>query len=567
MRSGSAETEKPKPAADPHAQSCRPWLGPVTVALLATVAALVTLAPESGGPGITCDEPYQVAYGKGLVWSLRQQGWSFFSPANIARNFRWGRHGPPVHPPLGNWILGVIHGLFDVAPDELGVVSLVAARFAPALAFGLLVLIVGLWTAKVEGGKAGTAAAAAVFLTPRLFGHAHLAALDMLTTLFFTMAALAVIVAHARGGRWWQYALAGIVWGLAMLVRLHGVLLAAPVVVWLVWRLRRRVLGPLLAWGIAGVATLYAGWPWLWLAPFANLKQYLATGTQRQALQVFYLGRVWADHDVPRHYAVATFAVVLPLGFLILGILGLWARRRLRRAPPGTGLLAALLAFVLAVFSFPGTPVYDGERLFLMAFPLWAVFVGIGAKWLVEHPGLPSWGRRARTVSVGALIALQGLGLVLYHPCYLSHYSLLVGGLAGAERLGFEVDYWGGGITESLLSQAADNAAGQRLLFGPNLAPYQVPGIQIASPSLIEREVKLVGWDASRPQEALGCRYGLFYHRKANLASVPEALRQGRVVGQVARQGVWIAQVVEFAEPVSAKTLSQLIEAPAIAPP
>ena len=36
------------------------------------------------------------------------------------------------------------------------------------------------------------------------------------------------------------------------------------------------------------------------------------------------------------------------------------------------------MIFVLALFSLPGTPVYDGVRLFLMVFPIWAIWVGIG---------------------------------------------------------------------------------------------------------------------------------------------------------------------------------------------
>ena len=193
--------------------------------------------PDGNGPGVTCDELYHVDQGKQLVTALRQQGFAFFLPANIDRNFPWQPGGPPVQAPLGYWILGWTHYLFDPAPDDPSVLSLTAARFAPAMAFALLILIVGAWTARREGPLAGTVAAAAVALMPRLFGHAHLAALDMLTTLFFVAAVLAVAEA-ARGGRIWQFALAGVVWGAAMLVRLHGLLVAPPVVLWLIWRLR-----------------------------------------------------------------------------------------------------------------------------------------------------------------------------------------------------------------------------------------------------------------------------------------------------------------------------------------
>ncbi len=535
--------EVPKTAA--RSQSVQRVLaGPLCVALVATFAAVATLTPEQGGPGLGCDEPYHVAYGKRLVTALHKQGPRFFSPANIERNFDWRPGGPPVHPPLGNWVLGWVHHVFDPAPDDPLIFSIVSARFAPALAFGLLVFLIGASTARAEGPLAGTVAAAAVFFVPRAFGDAHMAALDMLTALSFVAAVLAVARADARGNRLRDYAIAGVVWGLAMLTRIHGLLVLPPVVVWMVWRLRRRVLLPLVVWCLAGLATLFAGWPWLWLDPIGRLQQFLGTATDRQSIEVFFAGKAWPDIGAPRSYAVVMFAATLPLGLLALGLLGLWARRRVSRGWPGYWLAMGSLVFALAAFSLPRAPVYDGVRLFLMVFPLWAVSVGIGAKWLFEHGGVSSWSPRLRVGVIGGLVLLQATGLVLYHPLYLSHYSLLVGGLAGAERLGFEVNYWGDSVSESLLREVASRAAGERVVLAPDLAPWQVPFVGGSSPSLIDGQVELVGWNKMQPALVTGCRYGIVYRRKANLADVPKALLDGEVVAEVGVMGVWAARLV-----------------------
>jgi hypothetical protein len=538
-------------------------VGPMLVALAATVATLNTLGPDAHGPGITCDEGYRVGEGKWLVTALRHQGLAFFRPGNIRVNFDWQPGGPPVEPPLGHWILGWTHHLFDTAPDQPGV-SIVAARFAPALGFGLLVLLVGLWTARAEGHLAGTVAAAAVVLVPRLFAHAHLAALDMLTTLFFVAAVFAVSRA-ARGGRWWHFALAGIVWGLAMLTRLHGLLLLPPVVAWLVWRFRRRAWLPVVAWGTAGTATLFAGWPWLWLAPIGHFREFLASGTGRQAVSVFYFGQVWADRDAPWHYPAVMFVVVLPLGLFVLGLLGLWAKRRQWKAEPHWALVTGTWLFILAIFSWPGVPVYDGVRLFLMVFPLWAIWVGVGAKWLVEHPALPSVSRRLRLIGLGLLLLLQATGLVLYHPCQLSHYSLLVGGLWGAERLGFEVTYWGDAVGEPLLEEAAARSQDGPILFEPHLAPWQAMAVAISSaalqPALSEGRVPLAGWDPDDPALTEDCRCAVIYHRRANLDKAEWVLKRGRIVAEYTKQGVWLARLVEFPGPLGNR------ESPSVAPP
>ncbi len=559
---------------------------PLLVAVAALAATLATLGPEGNGPGVTCDEPYHVNQGKELVTALRHQGLAFFLPANIQRNFDWPPppDGLPVQAPLGHWILGWTHWLMDPAPDDPLLLSIAAARFAPAVAFALLALMVGWWTARREGALAGTVAAAAVALMPRLFAHAHLAALDMLTTLCFVTAVLAVTEA-ARGGRAWHFPLAGVVWGAAMLVRLHGLLVAPPVLLWLLWHFWQQkptgcnpgawkgFLWPLTkaaaAWLAGGGVTLFLGWPWLWptpatwprlwLTPLAHFRQYVASGPVRLPLHVFYWGHVWTDRNVPWHYPWVTFAVTVPVGLLALGMVGLWVGlRRGRASVPVTlrvtpaphaereeyVLVAATMLFLLAVFSWPGTPVYDGERLFLMVFPLWAVWVGIGARRLVA----PGGSRRAwRTVAVLALVAIQGIGLVAYHPCQLSYYNLLVGGLAGAEKLGFEVTYWGDAVREPMLAEAARRSPGRPVLFAPNLAQYQAPAVEISSPALRTTGVHLIGWgESGLDGSARRCRYAVIYHRRADLAEAASWLERGRVVIESTRQGVWLARLIEL---------------------
>jgi len=540
--------------------------GPLLISLGAAMAVIVTLGPSGSGPGVTCDEPYHVAQGKRLVAALGEQGLGFFLPENIRRNFPWHDGGPPVQGPLGHWILGTVHRAFDPAPDEPGAISVAGARFAPAICFGFTVLLVGLWTEGIAGLLAGTVAAAAVALSPRLFAHAHLASLDTITTLFF-VAALAAVAKAARGtggAKTWQFAAAGAVWGLAVLVRLHGLLLVPPVAAWLVWRFRKRAWLPLLLWFSAGAAVVFVLWPWLWLAPWEHSWKYVASGTDRQPLHLFYLGQVWADRDVPWHYPSVMFLLTVPLGLLLLGALGLWAKRprgRDNRSDKGRhartradsgaanggelALAAGTLLWVLLVFSWPGVPVYDGVRLFLVVFPLWAIAVGVGARWLVELPTLAARrSRTARLVGLSVLVVGQGLGTLVYHPCQLSYYNLLAGGLWGASHLGFEVSYWGDAVGEPMLAEAAARSGGGPILFAPSLAGYQVAGVNLSSPALVKDRLELVGFDRRRPERAQACRVAVVYHRRADPEPVAWVLREGQVVSEYSIQGVWLSRVV-----------------------
>lgn len=519
-----------------------PW----ALGLAATLAVVATLAPDRGGPGITCDELYHVAVGKQLVYALGHQGPAFFSPSRIRENFPWRPGGPPVHPPLGNWILGAVHRLFDLQPDDPDAVAVSTARFAPALAFGFLVAMVAGAAGRYHSWPAALVAGAGVALVPRLFGHAHFAALDMLTALFFAAALWAMVEAVQRGVRPWHVALAGGVWGLAMLVRLHGVLLGPPVVVWLLWHLRGKAAVPLAVWLASGLAVLYLGWPWLWLAPWENLHAYLFSGTARQAIHVYYLGQVWDDTLAPWHYPLVMFATVLPLGFLVLGGAGIWAKRRELLRDPTLTLPTLAGAGTLGVFAWPGTPVYDGVRLFLMVFPLWAVWVGVGGQWVLERLAArgvrPVW--RHGILAAGVL--LQGFGILAYHPAYLSHYSLLVGGLPGAEHLGLEPTYWGDSVTEAILARAVAEArrtGADRIALAPSLAPFQAPAVAMASPSLASGEVRLVPYDVNNP---LDCPIVVVYRRKADLAGMKELLLRGEVAAELSRQGVWLTRVVRM---------------------
>lgn len=549
---------------------------PLWLAVVALTATWATISPEGSGPGVTCDELYHVAQGKHLIAALKQQGAAFFLPANIERNFPWRPGGPPVQAPLGHWILGAAHHLLDPAPDNLSAISITSARFAPALAFAGLVFMVGFWTARRRGWFAGGMASLSVALMPRLFAHAHLAALDMLTTFFFVAAVLAMAEA-IRGGKTWHFALAGAVWGAAMLTRLHGLLVAPPVLLWAMWQFHQgkrawpQRIKALAVWGTAGAATLFLGWPWLWLAPIARLQQWLSSGTSRQTLHVFYAGRVWADRDVPWHYPWVVFLVTVPVGLVLLGLWGFWTQCRDDAKPSnaesrGEGmLLLGCLLFVLAVFSWPGAPVYDGERLFLMAFPFWAIGCGFGTAWLesrlrerqISLPHIRTHrkdraapfaaARRAGWLPaavVAGFVVLQGIGVVRYHPYQLSYYNLAVGGLAGAEKLGFEVTYWGDTVREPLLAEAARRSPGRPVLFAPSLAPFQTPAVAMSSPALLAAETALIGWDSTQPEEVGNCRYAIVYHRKADLGHPGEPWRNGRVVKGYSLGGVWLARLI-----------------------
>lgn len=611
------------------------YIGPGVVAVGAWMAVLATLAPHRAGPGISCDELYHTLTAKRQVWALARYGLGFFTPPVVQEVFPFQPGGPPAHPPLVHWVFGLVHWLVDPAPEEKQVVSIVGARLGGALGYGLLVLLVGLWTARHAGPLAGTTAALACAMMPRVFAHGHFAALEIWTALALLGAALAAAWAETStaGRPELRWLAAGTVWGLALLTRFHAVLLGPVLFGWLLlrWLLLRRnghcpacgILWQKLGiWSVGAAAVFFAGWPWLWYSPLEQLQLYLASATQRQPIHVYYLGRVWFDYEVPWHYPWLIFGSTVPVGLLVLGLVGLWAVLQAWPTRPQGAILASLAGAGLGLFSWPGVPVYDGERLFLFVYPIWAIFVGLGClrvqevllRWVARNGLYNLTGGMFRVVQVpldrligGGLllmVALQGVGLVLYHPCQLSYYNLLVGGLAGAERIGLEVNYWADAVREPLLQEAAAQAPGQTVFFAPHLAPFQAPGIAISSPALAESQTELVGWDPAvhappfRRDRAEQARQTLpdaqtpslppitmppgerlpstgspenrlpplspspanqtqkpavgwliVYHRKADLAAVEPLLVNAPVVAEYSLRGVWLARLLKLPNP------------------
>ncbi len=481
-------------ASPPAPRTSRLWAGPLLIALLAGVLSIATRDPAGNlprlpaDPGLTLDEVYNVEMGVYLVETARSYGLGVLSPQSLREIFGAPGYNPD-HPPLGRVALGLAHSLghwwHGRGPRDFYVTA--DARIAPAIAFAVTIWLVGWTTGRWFGRRAGLIAALALPLTPRLFGHSHLAALETFVGLAYAAVILFVAETWSRPlltpmagpgptipRRY--VLLAGFLLGLAMLMKIQGVLACVPIGLWGLWHFRGRAIGPGLLLGFTAFLVFFAGWPWLWLDPRRHLLKYFGSATNRQVLYCYYEGIKFADRDVPWHYPFVIFATTVPLGLHLLGLTGLAARIRRTESPlaaidsgsperdvvpgAGPGLLRAprlqlvLLAvlFPLVLFAWPGVAVYDGERLFLICYPLWAVFVGRGGSvlwsWIERRTGEsgpetraagdPIAGRpitrrlSASGALVGAFLAAQACGHWTTWPFLLSHYNLAVGGLRGA---------------------------------------------------------------------------------------------------------------------------------------
>ncbi len=504
--------------------------------ILGGSAGLLVLA-TLGAPGITIDEPIDTKVGGNyLAFAGRvlSRGLGGVGQTELDALFADNAQ----HPPLGRCLLGLATLAAPLEPLLGGTdpFSVHSARLAPMLAFAALVgLITGLM-ARRFGPIAGACSGVALILFPRSFTHAHLATLDTFLSLFWTAALLSADAAlRSRRSLVWL-PLAGAVWGLALLTKIHAVLLPPLVLLDAVLRRKsfttRRALG-LALWGVVAFVVFAAGWPWLWFDPVTRLTAYLSTSTDRLSLSVLYFGQVYQDRLVPWHYPWVLFALVVPVGLHLLGFVGLVRAWRTRSADPLPLVLGASVLEFLVIFS-TAAPVYDGERLFLHVFPAWAMLAGLGLDTLWN-----SLVRPLPRLGLVLLLACQPIGLILSYPCGLSYFNLLAGGLPGATRLGLEPTYWGDSLTTDFISRVARTVEpGSIIAVSPSLHHLYPPSL--TTEALASKRVQLV------PQEALGrADWLLVFRRDAYLSGDALVLvNSSKPVLELQRQGVWLSRLI-----------------------
>ena len=507
---------------------------------------------EIQGPGLTLDEGFNIEVGIYLVESFAQLGPAILDQEAIRAIFADPRYNPD-HPPLGRLAIGGVHKLAQwIRPLESSCGYIVSyARLASAIEFGLLVILLSYYTRRWFGFRVCCLTGISLLALPRLFAHAHLASLETCTCLMMTLPL--VVLADTWSNRDEipvHLAFVPGVWlGLALLTKIHAVLLFPVITVWALWNWRGHAVAVLLPMFLVAFGVFFAGWPWLWIDPAGHIKEYFASATERASLNCFYFGTIFADKAVPWHYPFVMFAATTPLAFLIAGFVGMANRTRDENTPVAifdhrTQLFFGAWLLSLLVFAIHGVTAYDGIRLFLMASPFFAIFVGLGAARLLTRIQ-QRHGRRVSYPILLLAIAHPIYGMITLHPCQLSYYNELIPRLSVAQYAGFETTYWGDSVTPDFLERASEHLPdGATLEVAPVLHPLQLEFMRCGSWLKHRPDVKLSAFDDQRDDLS---PYVLHIIRRADpwdsLKPPPEGTEQLAVVK---RQGVVLTELLKL---------------------
>ncbi len=389
-----------------------------------------------------------------------------FSADVLAYFWPFARAEPHGHPPFYA-LLGLLGDCLAPAWSDLP-----RARLGPILLFSCTAGFLFHFSARRWGFCPGLAAVAAWTFQPHLFGHGHYAAYDAVLTSLWVLAIIAfarAVVVPEQGHRdvigWLAIGAFGLLVSSALATKLTGWFLPLPFVAWAGWTRDRRVWRALLiGLPLACVVLLLLNPPW-WTEPITGVVRFFQSNLMRgqtQPIPVQFLGTIYQtpNESLPWYNTLVWTVMATPVGFLLLGMAGIIRSIRQYKAEPLGFLILGHWSLLMVLRALPHTPGHDGVRLFLPAFGVMALLVGMGARQVLD--GFGPWARAAIAAAVVEAVA----SVLLLLPVPLSYFSPLVGGLPGAAGLGMEPTYYWDGLSSEARQWLRQNTRpGQTIRF------------------------------------------------------------------------------------------------------
>ncbi|MDR2755489.1 MAG: glycosyltransferase family 39 protein [Planctomycetaceae bacterium] len=402
------------------------------------------------------------------------------------------------------------HPHFPVFLNAVG--QLIAPPFLPEIVqfrFGSLVffsLTIGVVFYRLQQEFDSTTAffgVVSILLIPRLFAHAQIAFYDsvlisawLLSWAFFP---------YALKSGWGTFCF-GCAVGLTMSSKFSGCGVLLPLMLWLVVRLltnrfvdaenRLRVYDLSKCIFLTILLALLTFWlfsPRLWLNPITGMYQYFYLNTHRTLnIAVLFFGNMYnLTYSLPWYNTLAWSVITVPIGILVLFFVGLLTIIRDKNKHwSGLWLFLNMLSLFF-LRALPRTPVHDGVRMFIPAFPFLAIIAGIGAAALWKgtfwnrisvnkKQANKTWGneifcnenmvfkknRLCTQLPVLLIYVASLFNMFWYAPQWLSFYNFVIGGLPGAVRAGMEPTYYWDGLDDEVLQWLRNNTnSGDKIVF------------------------------------------------------------------------------------------------------
>lgn len=399
-----------------------------------------------------------------------------------------------------------------------------AQRAASALAWCVAWVTVVILAWRFWGEKGMWFSACAYLGMPRLVGHGTIAASES------TLIATWFLTAYFFYKAWKKetsVAWVGLAWGLALASKFQAVVLLPILSAWSFlyapWRAVRLFT---IAFPI-GLGTACLVQPYYWTEPIKKFHYLWIFYTQHFPIPLWYLQERYSGH-APWHYAWIMCFAITPLPIVLAALGGL--SRAIFSLKEKWTFVAALALSPLILMMLPQAATYDGERLFVMALPAWALLAGGCSAEIFQK-----YGWKLNSIIKGiAVFAVAGMW-VWTHPFYLAYYGGVVGGPKGALKLGLESSYWLDALTPWFLKQMNEKL--------PPGARVQCVSVQLD----VLKYAQDRGWlrrDLSFTADAKDATYLLIYRRQGFISD--EAYQNYPPLLEVRYRGISLVKLVRL---------------------
>ena len=337
---------------------------------------------------------------------------------------------------------------------------------------------------RLGGNRAALFSVASLLLMPQFVGQSFINCKDIPLASAIAWAVVGILRLTAKPSTA-NFALCGLLFGLALSVRIGGIMvfifLAATVAaLGLRSLLRESLLTDLeelfrprifasaalmfvLAWGL-----LVLLWPYAHQNPVVNpIDAFRQSSAFPIAYPVLYSGVVHESSKLPWHYLPTMLALTMPIPILTLALAGigyiafLLYKRWNQAGSESFFLLLFWLGFPLAYVFLKHPNIYDGVRHFLFLLPAFALASGLAAARISAaiNQRWPFAGNWVMALTLASVLP----SLVLLHPYQYTYYNLLAGPRETL-HLRYETDYWATSYREAAkMLQARQDAAGAPL--------------------------------------------------------------------------------------------------------
>ncbi len=449
----------------------------ILVAVFIALFAFLLLYSTTSDIGITCDEAWinDSAAHSFAQWMsmtakdiIRGDFTTFRSKESIEKYFGGHFH---YHPPFGRMMHALSLIFFGNIAGEIK-----ALRISPEIMFSIICALVFLITLRFTDYISAFTASLGLLFMPRMFGHGHIFALDIPVTFMWTLTVFFFLKCDEKPIYKYLFALS---LGLSFCTKAQSALIPVAIFLWLILFPDKKKFSILTFGTMGAIAVFYFTNPWLWVdftSHFTEFISGMSTHTEDFVVRTYYLGKKFNSNALPWHYPFLLSFFTIPAPYILLIVISVTAiainlfnrlkevfAKSVNISNEKYAIFILINALIpLIVVSSGIAPSYDGERLFLPAFPFLAILSGFG---FMKIKMLCFRGKSAAGAYILSSLLILSSAISLYgiHPYELSYFNIYAGGLKGAKKIGMETTYWGDAFNKNTLGFINNNLRSKKI--------------------------------------------------------------------------------------------------------